>query len=74
MEHSEELTEHIKKLNRLLERQRSLWYIFRNGVLYGAGFIIGSTVLTALAVSVTLHFLGGTLFGDVITWLANRGR
>lgn len=68
----EHLTERLDTLNEHLRRQLSIWYVFRNGVMYGAGFIIGSTILTAVVVTILLNLFGGTELGDVLMWFARE--
>jgi hypothetical protein len=65
---------HLAALNANVELQMSLWYAFRNGLMYGVGFIIGSTVLTALVVSFVLTFMSDTVFSEAILWFARRGQ
>ena len=60
---------HLERLNSNVERQMSLTYGLRNGVVYGFGFVIGSTLLTAAIVTFGLTFFSNTLFGDVIAWI-----
>ncbi len=69
-----QIISHLKVLIEQTKRQMSVWHVFRNGVIYGIGFIIGSTVLTALVVSVGLQFFGDTILGDVIEWIARTER
>ncbi len=60
-------------LSNQLKKQMSLWHTFRNGIIYGVGFIVGSTVVTAFIVTLGLQFFGDTVFGDIIAWIvANR--
>jgi hypothetical protein len=68
------VVDHLEVLNKNVELQMSLWYAFRNGVMYGIGFVIGSTVLTAFVVSFVLTFMSNTVFAEAIMWLANRGQ
>ncbi|HYF10524.1 MAG TPA: hypothetical protein VD967_02880 [Candidatus Paceibacterota bacterium] len=68
----DQIIRNLEELNERVENQASVWYVLRNGIIYGAGFIIGSTVLTALAVSIVLFFFEDTLLGDVILWIAGR--
>lgn len=56
-------------LSKQLEAQTSVWYALRNGIIYGMGFVIGSTILTALIVTFGFTFFGNTVFGDVIAWI-----
>jgi len=65
---------HLERLNSNVERQMSLAYGLRNGVIYGLGFVIGSTLLTAVIVTFGLTFFGNTLFGDVIAWIVHTVR
>lgn len=65
------IIQHLEVLNAQVKDQMSLWYTFRNGLIYGVGFIIGSTLLTALVVSIVLQFFADTLLGDVIMWIAH---
>ena len=71
-EQRDHIISHLKILIDQTKRQMSVWHVFRNGVIYGMGFIIGSTVLTAIIVSIGLQFLGDTILGDVINWIAQR--
>ncbi len=69
----EEILQNLEALNARVERQMSLWHVFRNGVMYGSGFIIGSTVLTATIVTIIITFFNDTIFGAVVSWIAERG-
>lgn len=69
-EQRDRIIEKLELLNENVERQMSVWYTLRNSVIYGIGFIVGSTIFTALLVSFGLTFFGGTIFGDVIAWIA----
>ncbi len=62
----------LEKLNIQVERQASVWHVFRNGIIYGVGFIVGSTVVTAIVVSIVLRFFENTILADVIAWIAAR--
>lgn len=59
----------LTELSRQLEAQTSVWYALRNGMIYGVGFVIGSTVLTGLIVTFGFTFFGDTVFGDIIAWI-----
>ena len=69
-EQRDHIISHLKILIDQTKRQMSVWHVFRNGVIYGMGFIVGSTVLTAIVASIVLQFFGDTIFGDVIQWIA----
>ncbi|MCE9644124.1 hypothetical protein K8Q93_02710 [Candidatus Parcubacteria bacterium] len=62
----------LEKLNEQVESQASVWRVLRNGMIYGVGFVVGSTILTAVIASIVLRFFENTLLGDVITWIAAR--
>lgn len=64
------IIEHLQLLNGQVERQMSVWHVFRNGIIYGMGLIIGSTVLTALVVTIVLQFFRETILADVVLWIA----
>lgn len=63
----------VEELNVRIARQMSLWHVFRNGIIYGSGFIIGSTILTAAVVTIIITFFNDTIFGAVVSWIAERG-
>lgn len=70
----EQIIAHLARLNTNVERQMSLSYGLRNGVVYGLGFVVGSTLLTAFIVTFDLTFFGDTLFGNVIAWIVQTLR
>ncbi len=70
----ESIIAHLGSLNANVERQMSMGYAFRNGIIHGLGFIIGSTVLTALVVTFVLQFMGDSIFADVIAWITRTAR
>ena len=59
----------LEEVSRQLKAQTSIWYVFRNGIIYGVGFVIGSTVLTGVIVTFGFTFFGDTIFGDIIAWI-----
>ncbi len=65
---------HLERLNTNVEKQMSVLYGLRNGVIYGLGFVIGSTLLSAFIVTVVLQFFGDTLFADVFHWIVRTLR
>ena len=64
-----EIIRGLEVLSQQMQKQMTVWYAFRNGVIYGIGFVVGSTVLTALLVTFGFTFFGDTIFGDVIAWI-----
>ena len=70
-EQSEGIVHHLRLLNRQVRQQMSMWFVFRNGIIYGIGFVVGSTILTAIVVSVVLKFFSNTVLADVILWIAH---
>ena len=60
----------LERLNAQVAQQMEAKYVFRNGIIYGFGFVVGSTVLTALFVGVVLQFFGDTVLADAIHWIA----
>ncbi|MBI2048514.1 MAG: hypothetical protein HYT30_01135 [Parcubacteria group bacterium] len=68
------IIENLERLNARVAAQMSARYVFRNGIIYGFGFMIGSTILTALLVSFIFQFFGDTLFAAVIRWIAETLR
>lgn len=69
-EQREEIIHKLEILNAQVRQQMSIWFVFRNGLIYGVGFIIGSTILTAIIVTFILQFFRHTIMGDVILWIA----
>ena len=59
-ERDEIIIGHLASLNRNTERQLSVWHIFLTGIIYGVGFVVGTTIFA----TVLLHVLG-ILFDDV---------
>jgi len=68
----DQIIHNLEKLNEKIEKQVSIWYVLRNGVIHGIGFIVGSTVVTAIVVSIALRFFEDTMLADVISWIAAR--
>ena len=66
-----ELLAGLNILNTQVSKQMSVWFTLRNGIIYGVGFIIGSTLLTATVVTFVLTFFGNTLFANAIMWFAH---
>ena len=64
------VVKNLEILNERVAKQMSPWRVFRDGVIYGTGFIVGSTILTALVVTIVLKFFPDTIFGAVIAWIA----
>lgn len=56
----EELVSELQTLNSALAKQQSVRYMLRNGMLYGVGFVIGSSILAGVVISALVF-----LFGDV---------
>lgn len=68
-----EIIRGLATLSTQLKSQMSVWHTFRNGIIYGVGFIVGSTIITAFIVTIGLQFFGDTVFGDIVAWfVANR--
>lgn len=65
----DEIIRHLERLNANVEAQMSLAYVFRNGVMYGFAFVVGSTLVTAALVTTIITFFNDTMFGDVIRWI-----
>ncbi len=68
----DEVVSNLEVLNRRIKQQMSVWHVLRNGVIYGMGFIIGSTVVTAVVASIMLQFFDNTVLGDAINWIAQN--
>ncbi len=66
----DQIIRHLEVLNGQVKKQNSVWCVFRNGIFYGMGFVVGSTILTALVISTVLQFFRDTILGDVIMWIA----
>lgn len=59
----------VKKLNDLLERieeqmehENSLWRRFLKGAIYGFGFLLGTTILATLTLTIINNFIDATPF------------
>lgn len=48
----------LKELNRAVKAQMSVWYILKTGVIYGVGFVIGSTIVATIAINASLLIFG----------------
>ncbi len=70
---TDRLTRNLELLNERIGRQLSVWRAFRNGIIYGMGFVVGSILVTSILVSVVLRYFDGTILGDTIGWFAERG-
>jgi hypothetical protein len=64
-----QIAERLASLNANLVRQMSLWHAFRTGIMYGFGFVVGSTLLSAFLATVALTFFSDTVFGQVVSWI-----
>lgn len=53
------ISELIRELIAINQRQMSMLYTLRNGVIYGVGFVIGSSILAAILINASI-----LLFGD----------
>lgn len=62
----------LEILSELLKRQMSVWHVFRNGLIYGAGFVVGSTIVTAVVVTILINLFSGTELGDMLSWFARE--
>lgn len=51
-----ETVEQLKKLNLAIEKQYAVGRIFITGVIYGVGFVAGSTIVASMLVGILLQF------------------
>ena len=56
------IVEHLERLNKNVERQISVFHIFMTGIIYGVGFVIGSSILAAFAVGIVTEIFGPVSF------------
>ena len=66
----DKIVQHLAELNRNIEHQMSMLHVLRNGIIYGVGFVLGSTVLTTLVLSFVLSFFPESTLAQVIVWFA----
>jgi hypothetical protein len=59
-EQQKDIITNLEKLNKTIEKQSSITYTVRNGLIYGAGFVIGSTILATIIISLLIK-----VFGDI---------
>lgn len=65
------IVHNLEMLNQRAALQMTAWRLFRDGIIWGLGFIVGSTVLTAIVATIVLRFFPDTLFGDIINWITH---
>jgi hypothetical protein len=53
----QEMLAELHEIRELLAHKPSLWKQFFVGMVYGIGFVIGSSVLAVLIISISLPFL-----------------
>ena len=67
VEQRDHIIENLEELNRQIRTQNSIKQTFYKGIIYGIGFVIGSTLLAAAALSLFAQFFEDTpIFGDLI--------
>ena len=54
----QELISELKTFNETLKKQQSSRRLLRNGMLNGVGFVIGTTILAGIGISILVFFLG----------------
>ena len=59
-EHHEKILLQLEHLNNRLERQGMIRYQFREGIIKGIGFFIGSAILATILLGIL-----GPIFGDI---------
>ena len=64
-----QIIKHLEVLNKNVVHQMSPLYVFRNSIIYGFGFVIGSTLISAALATVVISFFPDTVFGDVLRWI-----
>ncbi len=55
-EQRDEIIVHLAELNAAVKKQNSVTHIFLTGIIYGVGFVVGSTILATIAIGVFLPF------------------
>lgn len=52
-----QIIDELQSLNAKLERQNSLRHIATTGLIYGVGFVLGSTILATILIGVLLPYV-----------------
>ncbi len=61
----------LRELNASVKRQMGVWYTLRNGIIYGVGFVIGSSIIAAILINGSLLLFGHTGWMQAIIRLVN---
>ncbi len=61
-EQEDEVVEQLETLNAEVRQQRSFGRIFITGVIYGIGFVVGSTIIATIAIGIFLPFFADIPF------------
>lgn len=54
---TEKLNKTLKVINKKLEKQTSLFYTFLRGLLYGFGFLLGTTLIATAIITILAEFI-----------------
>lgn len=54
----EELVSELKIFNETIKKQQKIRRLLRNGMLNGIGFVIGTSILAGVAISILVFFFG----------------
>lgn len=57
-EQRDSIIEQLELLNTKMARQNSIKHIFLTGLIYGVGFVIGSTIIATIAIGVLSPWIG----------------
>ncbi len=57
-EQRDSIIEQLESLNTKMARQNSIKHIFLTGLIYGVGFVIGSTIIATIAIGVLSPWIG----------------
>lgn len=59
----------LRELNASVRHQMSVWYTFRTGVIYGVGFVVGSSILAAVLINASVILFGHTAWMQAVIHL-----
>lgn len=70
------LNESVDRLNHNLERQISLKFLIVRGFVYGISFVVGTTILAGIAISILNKTFGSAenipIFGNFVDEIPNQ--
>lgn len=64
--------ERLAEISALLQKQLSFRYTIQAGIIYGIGFVIGSSILATILINLSFVFFGDTTLFQMIVDLTTK--